>query len=74
MESATILMPPSTGLSGILLSVRTQYSRRTRICKISLWPIVIADIKPMELCYRCYTVKVTKSEFENVEKQGCSHV
>ena len=24
MESATILTPPSTGLSGILLSVRTQ--------------------------------------------------
>ena len=26
MESATILTPPSTGLSSILLSVRTQYS------------------------------------------------
>ena len=25
MKSATILTPPSTGLSGILLSVRTQY-------------------------------------------------
>ena len=31
MESATILMPPSTGLSGIMLSVRTQYPRRTKI-------------------------------------------
>ena len=28
MESATIRMPPSTGLSGILLSARTQYSWR----------------------------------------------
>ena len=26
MENATILTPPSTGLSGSLLSVRTQYS------------------------------------------------
>ena len=33
MESATNLTPPSTGLSGILLSIRTQYSWRTRIWK-----------------------------------------
>ena len=33
MESATILMSPSTGLSGILHSYWTQYSRRTRIWK-----------------------------------------
>ena len=33
MESATILTPPSTDLNGILLSVRTQYSWRTRIGK-----------------------------------------
>ena len=31
MESATISTPPGTGLSGILLSVRTQYSWRSRI-------------------------------------------
>ena len=29
MKSAIILTPPSTGLCSILLSVRTQYSRRT---------------------------------------------
>ena len=33
MESATILTPTSTSLSGILLSVRTQYPWRTRIWK-----------------------------------------
>ena len=33
MESATILTPPSTGLRSILLSIRTQYSWRTRIWK-----------------------------------------
>ena len=33
MESAKILMPPSTGLRGILLSVRIQNSRMTRIWK-----------------------------------------
>ena len=33
MESATILTPPSNGLSGILLSERIHYSRRTRIWK-----------------------------------------
>ena len=33
MEIAKIQPPPSTGLSSILLSVRTQYSRRTRISK-----------------------------------------
>ena len=33
MEYATILMRPSTCLSGILLSVRTQYPWRTRIWK-----------------------------------------
>ena len=33
MESATILTPPSTDLSSILLSARTQYSWRTRIWK-----------------------------------------
>ena len=27
MESATILMPPSTSLSGILLSLKTKYSQ-----------------------------------------------
>ena len=43
MESATILMPPITGLSGILLSVKTQYSWRTRIWKnintIKVWMV-----------------------------------
>ena len=34
MESATILTYPSTGLSGILLSIRTKYSWRPRIWKI----------------------------------------
>ena len=33
VESATILAPPSTGLIGILLSLRNQYSRMTRIWK-----------------------------------------
>ena len=33
MESAAIFTPPSTSLSGILVSARTQYSRRTRIIK-----------------------------------------
>ena len=33
MESATFLTPPSTGLSGILLFIRTHYSWRTRILK-----------------------------------------
>ena len=41
MESATILTPPGTSLSGILLSIRTQYSWRTRkwknISTISLY-------------------------------------
>ena len=30
MVSASVLMPPSTSVSGILFYVRTQYSRRTR--------------------------------------------
>ena len=33
MESAKILTPPSTGLSGILFFVRTKYSWRTIIWK-----------------------------------------
>ena len=33
MECAKIITSPSTGLSGILFSVRTQYSWRTRIWK-----------------------------------------
>ena len=36
MESATILMPPSTGLSGILLSVR---------------PLKDQNMKNVTLCY-----------------------
>ena len=30
MEKATALMPPSIGLNGVLLSVETQYSQKTR--------------------------------------------
>ena len=32
MESATILRSPSTGLSGIMLSVRTQYKGKCNRC------------------------------------------
>ena len=30
MESSAALMPPSTGLNGLLLSAETKYSRRAR--------------------------------------------
>ena len=71
MESAIILTPPSTGLSGILLSVRTQYSWRTRIWKN------INTISSDRMCsfysYRC--TWYTDADPESfVRGAGCSKI
>ena len=51
MESATILMPPSTGLRGILLSVRTPYSRFSCVETYMFFFLLILD---------CFDAKYTE--------------
>ena len=62
MKSATILTPPSTGLSGILLSVRTHYSQRTRIWK-NINTISMQGEKFCQL--HTETTKLTKLVYHN---------
>ena len=53
MEIAMILTPFSVGLSGILLSVRTQYSRREQ-SDLGLKPLVVYIQYSVTLCNNFY--------------------
>ena len=68
MESATFLTSPSTGLSGILLSVRTHYSEGPEYEKYQPYNDVPGEVIPTPCC------KTTGTTSNNLEKMDPSEI